>query len=105
MRSDAGREGRSNARRYDLARAARAVAAGSGAAVSAGMLALFVVPACQRMPEEPPARPMAVESAAAAAPQAEATEAPAEEAAPAFVGSRKTKRRLGPPRDAQSRPS
>lgn len=49
--------------------------------------------------------PIEVESAAAAAPQAEATEAPAEEAAPAFVGSRKTKRRLGPPRDAQSRPS
>ena len=51
------------------------------------------------------AAPVEVESAAAAAPQDEQTEAPAEEAAPAFSGTRKTKRRLGPPRDAQSRPS
>ena len=53
------------------------------------------------------AAPVEVESAAAAPTQDAPTEAPAEEAAPApaFAGSRKTKRRLGPPRDAQSRPS
>jgi hypothetical protein len=44
------------------------------------------------------------ENVAAAAPE-ETSEAVVEEAAPAVVGARKTKRRLGPPRDAaQSRP-
>lgn len=55
---------------------------------------------------EPSATPEgeATESAVAAAP-ADASEAVVEEAAPALAGSRKTKRRLGPPRDAaQSRP-
>jgi hypothetical protein len=48
-----------------------------------------------------------VESAAVAPAQEEPTEAQVEESAPspAIAGSRKTKRRLGPPRDAQSRPS
>ena len=47
------------------------------------------------------------ESAAIAPTHEESTEAQVEEpaSAPAIVGSRKTKRRLGPPRDAQSRPS
>lgn len=46
----------------------------------------------------------ATESAGATAPE-ETSEAVVEEAAPAVAGSRKTKRRLGPPRDAaQSRP-
>lgn len=53
------------------------------------------------------AAPVEVEGAAIAQAEDERTEVPAEEAvpAPAFAGSRKTKRRLGPPRDAQSRPS
>jgi hypothetical protein len=56
------------------------------------------------------AAPVEIESAAVAPALDDApdtTEAQVEEAAsaPAIVGSRKTKRRLGPPRDAQSRPS
>ncbi|HEX2872948.1 MAG TPA: hypothetical protein VHP33_16920 [Polyangiaceae bacterium] len=53
------------------------------------------------------AAPVEVESAAVAPAQEEPTEAQVEEPAPApaIAGSRKTKRRLGPPRDAQSRPS
>jgi hypothetical protein len=52
------------------------------------------------------AAPPEIESATVAPTQDEPAEAQVEESAPAIVGSRKTKRRLGPPRDAaQSRPS
>lgn len=56
-------------------------------------------------PVEAAPAPAEVESATVAPTQDEPAEAQVEESAPAIVGSRKTKRRLGPPRDAQSRPS